>query len=44
MRQNIVNIYLLDHGVNQNIIASFHYYKSGVEFISLNHYGALKVK
>jgi hypothetical protein len=44
MRQNIVNIYLLDHGVNQNIIASFHYYKSGVKFTILNRYGTLKVK
>jgi len=25
-------------------VANGHYYKSGVQFISLNHYGTLKVK
>jgi hypothetical protein len=31
-------------GLPKKDVFSFHYYKNGVHFIHLNHYGTLKVK
>jgi hypothetical protein len=42
-KQLIYNYYATIPWVLQ-LLCNYHYYKSGVEFISLNHYGTLKVK